>query len=151
MKKINIMKKILYSFLIFSSTILLGQKNTKVKFAICNGAVGTTEMFEPHKKDIESTTFFMATTKLPQHLQKFSYLAEGGLTELKFKKNVGAPDIMSLAALNEQSNVAKDTKVMIDGYVFDNPETNIYIVMVKRIDVKEDNGEKYLSIFTSDN
>ncbi|MCI3938151.1 hypothetical protein MQX03_13140 [Chryseobacterium aahli] len=151
MKKINIMKKILYTFLIFSSAILFGQKNSKVKFAICNGAVGTTEMFEPYKKDIESTTFFKATTKLPQHLQKFSYLAEDGLTEIKFKKNVGAPDIMSLAALNEQSNVPKDTKVMIDGYVFDNPDTNIYSVMVKRIDVKEDNGKKYLSIFTYDN
>ncbi|WP_129535873.1 hypothetical protein [Chryseobacterium sp. 3008163] len=51
------MKKILYTFLIFSSAILFGQKNSKVKFAICNGAVGTTEMFEPYKKDIESTTF----------------------------------------------------------------------------------------------
>ena len=151
MKKINIMKKILYTFLIFSSAILFGQKNSKVKFAICNGAVGTTEMFEPYKKDIESTTFFKATTKLPQHLQKFSYLAEDGLTEIKFKKNVGTPDIMSLAALNEQSNVLKNTKVMIDGYVFDNPTTNIYSILVKRIEVKEDNGEKYLSIFTSDN
>ncbi|AYN01188.1 hypothetical protein EAG08_13510 [Chryseobacterium sp. 3008163] len=73
------------------------------------------------------------------------------MTEIKFKKNVGTPDIMSLEALNEQSNIPKDTKVMIDGYVFDNPTTNIYSVLVKKIEVKEDNGEKYLSIFTSDN
>jgi len=145
------MKKILYTFLIFSSAILLGQKNSNVKFAICNGAVGTTEMFEPYKKDIESNTFFKATAKLPQHLQKFNYLAESGLTEIKFKKNTGTPDIMSLAALNEQSNIPKDARVMIDGYMFDNPNTNIYSVLVKRIEVKEDNGEKYLSIFTSDN
>ncbi|PIF44798.1 hypothetical protein CLU96_1792 [Chryseobacterium sp. 52] len=144
------MTKILYSFLIFSSAILFAQKSNNVKFTICNNVVGTAEMFESHKKEIESFIVFKATSQLPQHLKKFNYLAENGLSEVKLKKNAGTPDIISLAALNEQNTVPKDKEVIIDGYKFNDTTTEIYSEIIHSISVKEDNGEKYLSISTSD-
>lgn len=144
------MKKILYSFLLFASSILFAQANTNVQFTVCNDVLGTVEMFGPYKKGVVSKLFYKRE-KLPQHLKKFSYLAEKGLTEFKLKKDFGTPDILSLGVLNEQNNLAIDTPVNIEGYIFKETSINIYSEMVKKIEVKEDNGKKILFILTTDN
>lgn len=141
------MKKLLYSILLFTSVILFGQKNKNVKFAICNDVLGTVDMFESYKKQIESTVLFKAD-KLPQHLKKFNFLAESGLTEIKLKKNYGTPDILSLENFNEQNSLAKDTPVNIDGFIVNDTTTKIYSEIIKDSEVRVEDGKKYIFIST---
>lgn len=143
------MKKSLYAFLVFISGILSAQKNPNVQFAVSNNAVGTVTMFDHYKNNIEKVNVFKTKTSLPQHLKKFDYLADNGLTEIKFKKNAGTPDMMSLEMLNEQFNLPKNTVVFIDGYQFDHPETNIYSEIIINGKVIENDGKKSLHISTN--
>lgn len=142
------MKKILYSLLIFASATLFAQKNTKVKFAILGDMVGTTTLFENQKESVQSTQAYKAAN-LPQKLKKFSFIAEQGLTEVKFKNNVGIPDNISLSQLNVQSNLPKDNPVIIEGYEFKDTNMRIYAVIAQQMEVKEYNGIKSLFITTT--
>ncbi|KPH14792.1 hypothetical protein [Chryseobacterium sp. ERMR1:04] len=144
------MKKIIYSLLVFTSATMLAQKNTNVNFTIYNDVVGTDEMFAHYKEKIESKHFFKPKEKLPQHLEKFAYIAEKGLTEIKLKKNIGTPDIIPLEILNEQYRIPKDTPIFIEGYEFDDTTIRIYSEIITKVDVKDDSDKKYLYIFTTD-
>lgn len=143
------MKKTLYSLLLFVSVVMLAQKNRDVKFAIANDIVGTDQMFTNYKDKVESTHFYKPKEKLPQYLEKFNILAEKGLTEIKLKKNAGTPDIIQLEALNEQYDLPKNTSVFIEGYEFDTIATKIYSEIILKIEVKDNNGQKHLYLFTN--
>jgi len=144
------MKKILYSLLLFASAILFAQTSTNVQFAVYNDALGTVEMFDAYKKEVISKVFYKGE-KVPSHLKKFSNLTEKGLTEFKLRKEFGMPDIVSLYALNEQNSVATSTPINIEGYIFKQTNINIYSEMIKKIEVREDSGKKYLFILTNNN
>ncbi|MBB4805143.1 hypothetical protein HNP38_000415 [Chryseobacterium defluvii] len=140
------MKKLLYSFLIFASASLFAQKNPATKFAVADNVVGTVDMFKGKKDIIQSMSLYKAAN-LPQNLKKFSYLAENGITEFKIKKGE-VLDRISLAQLNEQQSLAKNTPVFIDGYEFTDTETKVYGDMLNHIEVKDYNGKKSLFIST---
>lgn len=142
------MKKVLYSLLIFASATLFAQKNPTVKFAICNDAVGTVEMFEAKKQFVQSVNIFKTKANLPQNLKKFDYLAENGLAEVKFKKDFGTLDFMSLGNFNVQNGLPKDTPVFIEGYEFKNTDTNIFADMIADTKVETVDGKKSLVITT---
>ncbi len=142
------MKKLLYLFLIFSSGLLLAQKNSNVKFAVYNNAIGTASMFDLYKSSIEKVNIFKTKASLPSYLKKFDYLADNGLIEIRFKKNAGYPDSLSLEMLNEQSNLPKDSPVFIEGYQLNDPTTLIYSEMIGNIELKEVNGQKNIHIST---
>ncbi|MCW3168299.1 hypothetical protein OMO38_07145 [Chryseobacterium sp. 09-1422] len=142
------MKKILYSLLVFASATIFAQKNPNVKFAICNDAVGTVAMFDAKKEFVQSVNVFKAKTNLPQNLKKFDYLADNGLAEVKFKKDFGTLDFMSLANFNVQNGLPKDAPVFIEGYEFKNTDTNIFADMIADSKVETVDGKKALVITT---
>lgn len=142
------MKKILYSLFIFASATLFAQKNSSVKFAICNDAVGTVAMFDANKQYVQSVNVFKSKANLPQNLKKFDYLAENGLAEVKFKKNVGTLDIISLGELNVQNGLPKESPVFIEGYEFNNTDTVIFADMMSNYGVGLVDGKKALVINT---
>lgn len=140
------MKKLLYSFLIFASASLFAQKNPATKFAVADNIVGTVEMFNGKKEIIQSKKEYKVAG-LPQNLKKFSYIAGNGIVEVKIKKDY-VLDRISLAQLNEQQGLAKDTPVLIDGYEFSDTNTNIYADILSNIEVKDHNGRKTMFIST---
>lgn len=142
------MKKLLYIFLVFFSGMILAQKNTHVKFAVYNNAIGTASMFDLYKDSIEKVNVFKTKASLPSHLKKFDYLADNGLIEIKFKKNAGFPDRLSLEMLNEQNNLPKDRPVFIEGYHFNDTTTLVYNDMIRNIEVIDSNGQKNIHIST---
>jgi len=142
------MRKILYSLLIFASATLFAQKNPTVKFAICNDAVGTVAMFDAKKEFVQSVNVFKAKTNLPQNLKKYDYLAENGLAEVKFKKDFGTLDYMTLGNYNAQNGLPKDASVFIEGYEFKDPETKIFADMIADTKVQTVDGKKSLVITT---
>jgi hypothetical protein len=142
------MKKILYSLLIFASATIFAQKNPNVKFAICNDAVGTVAMFDANKKFVQSVNVFKAKANLPQNLKKFDYLADNGLAEVKFKKDFGTLDFMTLGNFNTQNGLPKDGSVFIEGYEFKNPDTKIFSDMIADYKVETVDGKKALVITT---
>ena len=142
------MKKILYSLFIFASATLFAQKNTKVKFAVAGDMVGTTTLFENQKEYVQSKQAYKAAN-LPQKLKKFSFIADQGLTEVKFKNNVGPLDNVSLAQYNEQHNIPKDTPVIIEGYEFKDTNMRIYAEIAQQVEVKDYNGVKSVFITTT--
>lgn len=143
------MKKILYSLLIFASATLFAQKNPSVKFAICNDAVGTVTLFDANKTFVQSMNVFKSKASIPQNLKKYDYIADNGLAEVKFKKDVGTLDIMPLSTLNDQYGLPKDTPVFIEGYEFKNAETMIFAEIIAKTDVKQVDGKKVLYITTT--
>jgi len=142
------MKKFLYSLLIFASATLFAQKNTTVKFAVAGDMVGTTTLFENQKEYVQSTQAHKAAN-LPQKLKKFSFIADQGLSEVKLKNNLGPLDNASLAQYNEQSNLPKDTPVIIEGYEFKDTNMRIYAGIVQQLEVKDYNGVKSVFITTT--
>lgn len=145
------MKKILYSFLLFSSACLFAQKNPAAKFAVANDIVGTVDMFKDKKDFIQSMHVYKTPATLPQNLKKFSYLAENGFVEIKIKKGYENLDRLTVAQLNEQNNLPKETPVIIEGYEFNNPDTSIYADILAKTEVKDYNGKKALFIKTTQN
>jgi hypothetical protein len=143
------MKKLLYSFLILSSATLFAQKNPATKFAVANDVVGTVDMFNGKKDIIQSMNVYKTTANLPQNLKKFSYLADQGIVEFKLKKGYENLDRITLAQLNEQQNIAKDTPVLIDGYEFSNTDTSVFGDILANVEVKDNNGKKSLFITTT--
>lgn len=142
------MKKLLYIFLVFFSAMLFAQKNSNVRFAVYNDAIGTASMFDLYKDSIEKVNVFKTKASLSSHLKKFDYLADNGLIEIKFKENAGFPDRLSLEMLNEQNNLPKDRTVFIEGYPFIDTTTLVYNDMISNIELKEDNGQQYIHIST---
>lgn len=142
------MKKVLYSLFIFASATLFAQKNTKVKFAVLEDMVGTTTLFENQKQYIKSTQAYKSVN-LPQKLKKFSFIADQGLTEVKLKNDAGILDNISLAQLNEQNNLPKNTPVIIEGYEFKDTAMRIFAEIAQEVDVKDYNGVKSLFITTT--
>ncbi|WP_435523586.1 hypothetical protein [Chryseobacterium indoltheticum] len=142
------MKKVLYSLFIFASATLFAQKNTKVKFAVLEDMVGTTTLFENQKQYIKSTQAYKSAN-LPQKLKKFSFIADQGLTEVKLKNDAGILDNISLAQLNEQNNLPKNTPVIIEGYEFKDTAMRIFAEIAQEVDVKDYNGVKSLFITTT--
>ncbi|WP_126651230.1 hypothetical protein [Chryseobacterium aureum] len=142
------MKKLFYIFLVLFSGVLFAQKNSNVKFAVYNNAVGTADMFDLYKDSIEKATVFKTKASLPSHLKKFDYLADNGLMEIKFKKNAGYPDSLSLEMLNEQNNLPKERPVFIEGYQFNDTATLVYNEMISNIELKDSNGQKNIHIST---
>ncbi|MDH6253224.1 hypothetical protein M2347_002951 [Chryseobacterium sp. H1D6B] len=142
------MKKILYSFLLFASATLFAQKNTAVKFAVANDIVGTVDMFSTRQNTVQSMNVYKTAGNLPQNLKKFNYLADNGLTEFKIKKGYEGLDRVTLAQVNEQYGLAKNTPVFIEGYEFTNPDTKVYSDILAKIEVKDYNGKKSLFIET---
>lgn len=142
------MKKVLYSLLIFASATLFAQKNPAVKFAICNDAVGTVAMFDAKKEFVQSVNVFKAKSNLPQNLKKYDYLADNGLAEVKFKKDFGTLDRMSLSDYNNQHGLDKNSPVFIEGYEFKNTDTHIFADMIANSKVEMVEGKKALVITT---
>lgn len=143
------MKKIVYTFLIFTSGMLFAQKDNNVKFAVYNDAIGTAKMFNHYKEYIEKTNVFKSKASLPANLKKFGYLAENGLIEIKLKKSFGYPDSLSLEMLNEQHNLPKNSPVFIESYKIDDTTTRIYSEMIDNIEVIDFNGQKCIRISTA--
>ncbi|WEK70154.1 MAG: hypothetical protein P0Y62_01120 [Candidatus Chryseobacterium colombiense] len=141
------MKKILYSLLMFASVTLFAQKNPNVKFAVCNDAVGTVNLFNARKGMVQSTTPYKAAA-LPGNLKKYSYLAQNGLTEVKYKKDAGTLDWMPLSTLNSQYQLPENNPVVIEGYEFNDASTKIYSDIIAKGEIKEYNGKKTLFITT---
>lgn len=141
------MKKILYSLLMFASVTVFAQKNPNVKFAVCNDAVGTVNLFNARKGMVQSTTPYKAAT-LPANLKKYSYLAQNGLTEVKYKKDVGTLDWIPLSTLNSQYQLPENSPVVIEGYEFNDASTKIYADIIDKGEVKDFNGKKTLFITT---
>jgi hypothetical protein len=143
------MKKILYSFLLFSSVCLFGQKNPATKFAVANDIVGTVDMFNTKKDFVQSMNVYKTPANLPQNLKKYSYLAENGLIEVKIKKGYESLDRLTLADLNTQNNLPKETPVLIEGYEFTNTDTRVFGDILAKVEVKDYNGKKSLFITTT--
>jgi hypothetical protein len=130
----------------FASVTLFAQKNPNVKFAICNDAVGTVNLFNARKEWFKSTTPYKAA--LPANLKKYSYLAQNGLTEVKYKKDVGTLDWMTLSNFNTQYGLPESNPVIIEGYEFNDPTTKIYADIIDKIEVNDFNGKKTVFITT---
>jgi hypothetical protein len=143
------MKKFLYSFLIFSSVCLFGQKNPATKFAVANDIVGTVDMFNTKKDFVQSMNVYKTLANLPQNLKKYSYIAENGLIEVKIKKGYESLDRLTLADLNTQNNLPKETPVLIEGYEFTNTDTRVFGDILAKVEVKDYNGKKSLFITTT--
>lgn len=143
------MKKILYSFLLFSSVCLFGQKNPATKFAVANDIVGTVDMFNTKKDFVQSMNVYKTLANLPQNLKKYSYIAENGLIEVKIKKGYESLDRLTLADLNTQNNLPKETPVLIEGYEFTNTDTRVFGDILAKVEVKDYNGKKSLFITTT--
>jgi len=141
------MKKILYSFLIFSSASLLAQKNPATRFAVANDIVGTVDLFTGKENIIQSKQVYKTASSLPQNLKKFGYIADNGLVEYKLKKGYEGQDRLTLAQINEGHGVSKDSPVFVDGYEFSNPDTMIYAEILNNVEVKDNNGKK--SVFAT--
>ncbi|WP_295220671.1 hypothetical protein [uncultured Chryseobacterium sp.] len=143
------MKKLLYSFLLLSSATLFAQKNTSTRFAVANDIVGTVDMFSNNLKGyVQSSRTFRSSAKLPQNLKKFVNIADNGLVEYKLKSGLGTLDRLSLADLNTQYNLAKNTPVLIDGYEFANTDTLVYGDILRNVKVVDNNGSKTVSVST---
>lgn len=142
------MKKLLYSFLLLSSATLFAQKNPTTKFAVANDIVGTVDMFNSKKDIIQSMNVYKTPANLPQNLKKFSSIADNGIVELKIKNGFDGLDRITLAQLNEQQGIPKDTPVLIDGYEFTNTNTKVFGDILAKMEVKDSNGKKTLFITT---
>ncbi|WP_326982963.1 hypothetical protein VUJ46_22920 [Chryseobacterium sp. MYb264] len=142
------MKKILYSFLLCSSTVLFAQKNPSTRFAVANDIVGTVDMFTIRKDIVQSKSIYKTAATLPQNLKKYSFIADKGLTEVKIKAGYETLDRLTISQLNEQYQLPKGQPVLIDGYEFSNPETAVYGDVLGKMEVKDDNGRKTLFIST---
>jgi hypothetical protein len=85
---------------------------------------------------------------LPANLKKYSYLAQNGLTEVKYKKDVGTLDWMTLSNFNTQYGLPESNPVIIEGYEFNDPTTKIYADIIDKIEVNDFNGKKTVFITT---
>ncbi|WP_419868124.1 hypothetical protein [Chryseobacterium sp. CT-SW4] len=142
------MKKIFYSFLLFASASLFAQKNPTIKFAVANDIIGTTKMFEDKRDIVQGTNIYKSSSNLPQALKKYSPIAENGFVEVKIKNGYENLDRISLADLNQQNQLPKDTPVFIEGYEFTDTSTNVYGDILIKMEVKDYNGKKSLFITT---
>jgi hypothetical protein len=142
------MKKLLYSFLLLSSATLFAQKNTATRFAVANDIVGTVDMFNNKKDIVQSMNVYKTPANLPQNLKKYSNIADNGIVEFKLKKGYENLDRISLAQLNQQYGISKDSPVLIDGYEFTNADTKIFGDILANTEVKDNNGKKTLFITT---
>ncbi len=143
------MKKLLYSFLLLSSATLFAQKNASTKFAVADDIVGTVDMFTAnHKSSIQSARIYKSAAELPQNLKKYSFIADNGLVEYKLKGNQRGIDRISLAEINTQYGLAKDTPVIIDGYEFKNSDVKVFGDILNNMHVIDNNGAKAVSITT---
>ncbi|KQT18374.1 hypothetical protein ASG31_06520 [Chryseobacterium sp. Leaf404] len=140
------MKKVLFSLLLFASVSVFAQKNSSTKFAIANGNVGTVAMFDANKQFVQSVNMYKNSAALPQELKKYSFLAENGLAAVKFKKDFGTLDFISLGDLNRQNGLAPETPVFVDGYEFPDTKINIFADLMVNAEVKDYNGRKTLYI-----
>jgi len=131
----------------FVSVTLFAQKNPNVKFAVCNDAVGTVNLFNARKAMVQSITPYKAAA-LPTNLKKYSFLAQNGLTEVKYKNNAGTLDWMTLSGFNTQFQLPENNPVIIEGYEFNDASTKIYSDIIAKAEVKEYNGKKTLFITT---
>lgn len=146
---LNIMKKLLYSFLLLSSATLFAQKNPQARFAVANDIVGTVDMFTAHHKNsIQSTRTYKTAAELPQNLKKFGSIADNGLVEYKLKNGIGALDRLALSEVNIQFGLPKETPVLIDGYEFTNTDTLVYGDILYNMQPVDHNGKKAVSITT---
>lgn len=143
------MRKILYSLLIFASVTVFAQKNPTIKFAVSNDMVGTVSIFENQKNFIKSMHVYKTAAQLPANLKKFSFLADKGLTEFKYKPDAGPMDHVSLAEYNQKHNLPENNPVIIEGYEFTNTETRIFAEIAQQLEVKDRNGVKTLYITTT--
>ncbi|ATL76025.1 hypothetical protein IQ37_12925 [Chryseobacterium piperi] len=143
------MKKIFYSFLLFSSVCIFGQKNPAVKFAVANDIVGTIDMFKDKSDFIQSMHVYKTPATLPQNLKKFSNIAENGFAEFKLKKGYENLDRITLSELNKQNNLPQDNPVIIEGYEFANTDTLVFGDILAKTEVKDYNGKKSLFISTT--
>jgi len=142
------MKKVLYSFLIFASATVFAQKNTNTKFAVANGAVGTLALFDAQKAYVQKANNFKTKATLPQNLKKYEFLADNGLTEVTFKKEMGTLDVLLLSDYNMQHKLPKDAPVLIDGYEFTDSSTKIFSDIIGETAVQTVNGTPTLVITT---
>lgn len=141
------MKKLIFSFALVASTFVFAQKSKTVRFAIFNDVIGVTQLADRAKDNVASTKNFKAGQSLPADLQKYSFLADNGLTVVQMKPNALAGDLYPLQRFNENYKLDKNTPVVIDGYTVDASFT-IYSDMVSSAELKEKDGKKYLSVTT---
>ncbi|EFK35415.1 Uncharacterised protein [Chryseobacterium gleum] len=147
------MKKILYSFLLFSSvTLFAQQKNPAVKFAVADNAIGTVELFNTTtiKNLMQVSKVYNNPASFPQSLQKYSSVFTKGITEYKFKNGQNPFDKMALSEINVQYNIPADNPVFIEGYEFTDTSALIYPQIRKKMEVKDYNGKKTLFIYTTE-
>lgn len=147
------MKKILYSFLLFSSvTLFAQQKNPAVKFAVADNAIGTVELFNTStiKNLMQVSKVYNNPASFPQSLQKYSSVFTKGITEYKFKNGQNPFDKMTLSEINVQYNIPTDNPVFIEGYEFTDTSALIYPQIRKKMEVKDYNGKKTLFIYTTE-
>lgn len=145
------MKKLLYSFLLLSSTTLFAQqKNPAVKFAVADNAIGTVELFNTKKNVLQVSKVYNTAASLPQSLKKYSSVFTKGVTEYKFKNGENVLDRMTLSNMNTQYNIPADNPVFIEGYEFGDTSTMIYPEIKKRAETKDYNGKKTLFIYTTE-
>ena len=142
------MKKILYSLLICASATAFAQKNPNVRFAVSNNAVGTVSMFDANKKYVQSVNVFKTKANIPQNLKKYDFLADNGLTEVKFKKDSDVFDKLLLSNYNIQHNLPENNPVYIDGYEFKDSSMMIFADIIGSTKVDMVNGQKVLTITT---
>ncbi|MDR6920367.1 MULTISPECIES: hypothetical protein [Chryseobacterium] len=141
------MKKLLYSFLLLSSATLFAQTNSSVKFAVANDVIGTVKMFNTRKEVVQSSVNYKNAASLPQNLKKYSFIAQNGLSEVKFKKGYEGLDRVTLSQMNRQYNLAPETPVFIEGTEFPDTSIEVYADIVQgQFDVKDHNGKKTLFI-----
>ncbi|ASE60450.1 hypothetical protein EGY07_13415 [Chryseobacterium indologenes] len=135
------MKKLLYSFLILSSATLFAQQ----KFAVADNAIGTVNLFNSKKSVLQVSKTYTAAN-LPADLKKYSSIFTKGVTEYKFKNGENVMDRMSLAEINTQYGVAKDTPVFMGEHEFSDTSTMVYPQIIDNGEVKDYNGKKTLFI-----
>lgn len=141
------MKKLLYSFLLLSSATLFAQNSSSAKFVVANDVIGTVKMFNTRKEVVQSSVSYKNAASLPQNLKKYSFIAQNGLAEVKFKKGYEGLDRVTLSQMNRQYNLAPETPVFIEGTEFPDTSVEVYADIVQgQFDVKDHNGKKTLFI-----
>ncbi len=140
------MKKLIFSFAIFASAFMYSQKNTNVRFAIIDDIIGTESLIAEAKNNVKSTKKFNKGAALPASMQKYSFLADNGLTQVALKPELGTPfDLYPIKSINEQNNLPIDNPVILEGYEIPSGMT-IYSNIIETFEIKDYNGKKTVFI-----
>ena len=100
-------------------------------------------------ESIESVSIYKSKNTLPKELEKFSDFVENGIILMKTKGQKMLFKTVVLADLNKKYGLPENQPIYYDNLKISDPTTKVIEELLKNIRIKDENGEKFLMIYST--